>query len=42
MSALAPEPRQAEFHADRPFVCFFSEDGTGAIYFIGQLNGGEI
>ena len=42
MSALAPEPRQVEFHADRPFVYFISESRTGAIYFIGQFTGSEI
>lgn len=42
MSALAPEPRQVEFHADRPFVYLISESGTGAIYFIGQFTGSEI
>ena len=42
MSALAPEPRQVEFHADRPFVYFISESNTGAIYFIGQFTGCEI
>ena len=42
MSALAPEPRQVEFHADRPFVYFISESSTGAIFFIGQFTGSEI
>lgn len=42
MSALAPEPRQVEFHADRPFVYIISESSTGAIYFIGQFTGSEI
>lgn len=42
MSALAPEPRQVEFHADRPFVYFISEGSTGAIYFMGQFTGSEI
>ena len=42
MSALAPEPRQVEFHADRPFVYVISESSTGAIYFIGQFTGSEI
>lgn len=42
MSALAPEPRTVEFHADRPFVYIISESDTGAIYFIGQFTGSEI
>ena len=42
MSALAPEPRTVEFHADRPFVYFISESRTGAIYFMGQFTGSEI
>lgn len=42
MSALAPEPRQVEFHADRPFVYLISESDSGAIYFIGQFTGSEI
>lgn len=42
MSAIAPEPRQVDFHADRPFVYYISESGTGAIYFIGQFTGSEI
>jgi len=42
MSALAPEPRQVEFHADRPFVYIISESSTGAIYFIGQFTGSGI
>ena len=42
MTALAPEPRQAEFHADRPFVYFISKSGTSAFYFIGQFTGSEI
>ena len=42
MSAYEPEPRQVEFHADRPFVYIISESSTGAIYFIGQFTGSEI
>ena len=42
MSALAPEPRQVEFHADRPFVYVISESSTGAIYFMGQFTGSDI
>ncbi len=42
MSSLAPEPRQVEFHADRPFVYIISDSDTGAIYFIGQFTGNEI
>ncbi len=42
MTALAPEPREVEFHADRPFVYLISESGTGAIYFIGQFTGSGI
>ena len=42
MSAYEPEPRQVEFHADRPFVYLISESDSGAIYFIGQFTGSEI
>ena len=42
MSAYEPEPRQVEFHADRPFVHLISESDSGAIYFIGQFTGSEI
>ena len=42
MSALAPEPRQVEFHADCLFVYFISESSIGDIYFIGQFTGSEI
>ena len=42
MSALAPEPRQVEFHADCLFVYFISEFSIGDIYFIGQFTGSEI
>ncbi len=42
MAALAPEPREVKFHADRPFVYIISESDTGAIYFIGQFTGSEI
>ena len=41
MSAYEPEPRQVEFHADRPFVYLISESDSGAIYFIGQFTGSE-
>lgn len=42
LTALDPEPREVEFHADRPFVYLISESSTGAIYFIGQFTGSEI
>ena len=42
MSALAPDPHPAVFHADRPFVYLISESSTGAIYFLGQFTGSEI
>ena len=32
-------PKQAEFHANRPFLYVISEQSTGAIFFIGQYMG---
>lgn len=39
MSALRPEPRKVEFHANRPFLYLITERSSGAIYFIGQFTG---
>ncbi len=38
-TALAPEPRRVEFHADRPFAYIISDSTTGTILFIGQYAG---
>lgn len=39
MSALQPEPRHVEFHANRPFVYMIIDNTTGAIFFMGQYTG---
>lgn len=38
-TALAPEPRRVEFHADRPFAYIISDSNTGTILFMGQYAG---
>ena len=38
-SALTDEPKQYEFHADRPFLYIISERSTSVIFFIGQYMG---
>ncbi len=38
-TALAPEPRHVEFHADRPFAYIISDSTTGTILFMGQYAG---
>lgn len=42
LTALRPEPRRVEFHANRPFVYMITESSTGAILFMGQYTGSEI
>ena len=42
MTALRPEPRHVEFHANRPFVYMITESSTGAILFMGQFTGSEL
>lgn len=42
MTALRPEPRKVEFHANRPFIYMISEHSTGAILFMGQYTGSEL
>lgn len=42
MTALRPEPRRVEFHANHPFVYMITEASTGAILFMGQFTGSEI
>lgn len=42
MTALRPEPRHVEFHANRPFVYMITEASTGAILFMGQYTGSDI
>lgn len=42
MTALRPEPRQVEFHANRPFIYMITEHSTGAILFMGQYTGSEL
>lgn len=39
MSALQPEPRHVEFHANRPFVYMITDNTTGAIFFMGLYTG---
>lgn len=39
MTALQPEPRRVDFHADHPFVYLISDVRSGSIYFIGQFTG---
>ena len=38
-SAMPDEPKQYEFHADRPFLYIISERSTSVIFFIGQYMG---
>jgi serpin B len=38
-TAIPGEPIIYEFHANRPFIYFISEQSTGAIFFIGQYTG---
>lgn len=42
MTALRPEPRKVEFHANRPFIYMITEHSTGAILFMGQYTGSEL
>lgn len=42
MTALRPEPRKVEFHANRPFIYMITEHSTGAILFMGQYAGSEL
>lgn len=42
MTALRPEPRHVEFHANRPFVYLITERSTGAILFMGQFTGDSL
>lgn len=42
MSALRPEPRNVEFHANRPFVYMITDRMSGSIFFMGQFTGSEI
>lgn len=42
MTALRPEPRKVEFHANRPFIYMITEHSTGAILFVGQYTGSEL
>lgn len=42
MTALQPEPRRVEFHANRPFVYMITESSTGAVLFMGQYTGSEL
>lgn len=42
MTALRPEPRKVEFHANRPFIYMITEQSTGAILFMGQYTGSEL
>ena len=42
MTALRPEPRHVEFHANRPFFYMITESSTGAILFMGQFTGSEL
>lgn len=42
MTALAPQPRRVEFHANRPFAYMITERSTGAILFMGQYTGSDL
>lgn len=42
LTALRPEPRKVEFHANRPFIYMITEHSTGAILFMGQYTGSEL
>lgn len=42
MTALQPEPRRVEFHANRPFIYMITESSTGAVLFMGQYTGSEL
>lgn len=42
MTALQPQPRHVEFHANRPFVYLITERSTGAILFMGQFTGDSL
>ena len=42
LTALRPEPRKVEFHANRPFIYMITERSTGAILFMGQYTGSEL
>lgn len=42
MTALRPEPRKVEFHANRPFIYMITEHSTGAILYMGQYTGSEL
>ena len=42
MTALRPEPRKVEFHANRPFIYMITEHSTGVILFVGQYTGSEL
>ena len=42
LTALRPEPRKVEFHANRPFIYMITEHSTGAILFMGQYAGSEL
>lgn len=42
MTALRPEPRKVEFHANRPFIYMITEHSSGAILFMGQYTGSEL
>ncbi len=42
MTALRPEPRKVEFHANCPFIYMITEHSTGAILFMGQYTGSEL
>ena len=42
MTALRPEPRKVEVHANRPFIYMITEHSTGAILFMGQYAGSEL